>query len=139
MPGIAGKSNRLKVSPTAGGAGVYTSVAGLKTTSISIDGVAVDDSEFGVLWAQVLQGLKSAKITAAGNYRGTDANGQVAILSAFLNDSELWAQLLPDNAGTGGIGFKAQVVVTKFQLDAAVDGSQPISLEMDTTGVVTQI
>src|SRR5690242_20531383 len=134
MPGIAGKKNRLQVSTTAGGAGTYTTVAGLKSCSIEIDGAAVDDSEFGIDWTQRLQGIKDFKITASGNYRGSDTLGQVAILSAMLNDTVLWAKILPDNGTTVNIGFKGQVVVTKFSLEPVVDGAQPVSIELSGTG-----
>lgn len=133
MPGIAGKLNRVRVGPTSGG--TFTNVAGLKQSSIELDGATLDDSEFGVDWQQKLQGLKNFKISMSGSYRPTDTNGQVAIRASFINDTVLWAQVLPD----GTTGFRGQVVVTKFTVDPSVDGMSSVSIELEGTGVVTLI
>ena len=131
MPGIAGKANRVRVSTTVGG--TYNVVAGLRQGSIEINGASLDDSEFGVDWMQRLQGLKDFKISMSGSYRPDDTTGQVAIQSALLNDSDLFARVLPDGAN----GFQGQVKATKFSVEPAVDGVVPVSIEMEGTGAVT--
>lgn len=131
MSGLAGKLNRAQVGTTSGG--TFTTVAGLKTSSIELDGAVIDDSEFGVDWQQKLQGLKNFKISMSGSYRPDDTNGQVAIRSAYVNDTELWAQVLPDGAD----GFRGQVIVTKFSVEPAVDGGVSVSIELEGTGAIT--
>ncbi|MBA3853333.1 MAG: hypothetical protein C0503_02900 [Gemmatimonas sp.] len=131
MPGIAGKLNRAKVGLTSGG--TFYNVAGLKSSSIELDGAVLDDSEFGVDWQQKLQGLKNFKISMSGSYRADDTNGQVSIRSAFINDTELWAQVLPD----GTNGFKGKVIVTKFGVEPSVDGITSVSIELEGTGAIT--
>lgn len=137
MPGIAGKKARLKVGLTLGGA--YTVVAGLKNISLEIDGQVVDDSEFGVDWVQRLQGVNDWKITASGNIRPTDANGQVAIRNALINGTDLFAQFLPDNGTTANIGTKGQVMVTKFSSTGQWEGGQDVTIELQGSGAPTAV
>jgi predicted secreted protein len=140
MPGIAGKKARVKVSIIAGGAGAYNYVTGIKSISHSIEGGNLDDSEFGVDYAQRIQGLKDGKLTLSGHRRPADANGQNAILSALLNDNvEVWIQVLPDDGATANIGFKQQMKVAKFGSDAAVDGENSVSIELEGSGVITLV
>ena len=137
MSGLAGKKNRVKVGTTSGGA--FNVMLGIKSTTVEIDGTNVDDSEFGVDWAQRLQGIKDFKVTLSGPLRPTDATGQQVAIAALLNDTELWIQVLPDNGTTASIGFKGQVLVGKFSLTSAVDGTQDISFDLEGTGAVTQV
>lgn len=133
MAGIAGKTNRVRVSTTVGG--TYTVVAGLKSGGIEINGMSLDDSEFGVNWHQRLQGLKDYKITLTGSYRDDDTNGQLAIKSALLNDTDLFAQVLPD----GTTGFQGQVRVAKFSVEPTVEGIIGVSIDLEGTGALTEI
>lgn len=133
MPGIAGKANRVRVSTTVGG--TYNVVAGLRQGSIEINGANLDDSEFGVDWVQRLQGLKEFKMSLSGSYRPDDTTGQVVIQTALLNDTNLFARVLPD----GSNGFQGQVRVTKFSVEPAVDGIVPVSIELEGTGAVSLV
>lgn len=133
MAGIAGKLNRAQVGLTSGG--TFTTVAGIKQSSIELDGAMLDDSEFGVDWQQKLQGLKNFKISLSGSYRPDDTNGQVAIRSAFIGDTELWARVLPD----GTNGFRGRVVVTKFSVEPSVDGITSVSIELEGTGAIALV
>lgn len=140
MPGTAGKKARVLLSIIAGGAGAYNAIQGIKSISHSIDGTNVDDSEFGVDWAQRIQGLKDGKLTLTGNRRLADANGQNALLTALINDNvEVWIKVLPDNGTTVGIGFQQQMKISKFGSDSAVDGANGISIELEGTGVITLV
>jgi len=132
MPGLSGKLARLKVGTTLVGA--TNIVAGLKTLSLELDGQTVDDSEFGVDWTQVVQSTKTWKITAGGSYRPTDATGQIAIRDSLINDTDLYAQFLPDNGTTALIGLNGQVRVTKFSVEPAFDGISSVSIELMGTG-----
>lgn len=130
MAGIAGKLNRAKVGTTSGGS--FSTVAGIKSSPIELDGAVLDDSEFGVDWQQKLQGLKNFKVSMSGTYRPDDTNGQVAIRSAYVSDTELWVQVLLD----GTNGFKGQVIVSKFSVEPPVDGITSVSIELEGTGAI---
>ena len=110
----------LKVGTTLVGA--TNLVAGLKNVSLEIDGTTVDDSEFGIDWTQVVQTIKTWKLTASGSYRPGDTNGQVAIRTSLITDSDLYAAFLPDNGTTANAGVKGQVMVAKMTIGAPVDG-----------------
>jgi predicted secreted protein len=136
MPGIAGKKGRLKVSTDNA---AFSVVAGLKSVTVELDGGTVDDDEFGVDWKQRLQTLKDVKFSFQGSFRPTDTNGQLAIRSALINDTPLYAEWLPDNGTTANAGFKVQVVPTKFSVDPAVDGINAVSGELVGTGAITLV
>lgn len=137
MPGIAGRKARLYVSTTLGGQ--YTLVAGLTSITLEIDGATVDDSEFGDNWGQVLAGLSTWKISASGNMRAADTNGQLAIKSALLNGTDLFAKYLPDDGTTAGIGTNGQVIPAKFTYTPAVTGGQALAIELTGSGAATPI
>jgi predicted secreted protein len=135
MAGLSGKKARLKVGATLVGA--VNIVAGLKNISLEIDGQVVDDSEFGVDWNQRLQGLKDWKISASGNFRPADANGQLAVRSSLINDTDLYCQFLPDNGTTANAGLKGQVLVSKFSVEDTLDGAAAVSIELQGIGAPT--
>ena len=132
---IAGKSAVLKISTTAGGAGVYTTALGVKNASINIDGTSIDVAELPATYHARIQGLKDGKLSCSGFYTSGDTTGQVAIRAALLNDTELWYQFLPD----GATGFKQQARVSKFNVDAPVDGVVGWSCDLEGTSVITLI
>lgn len=136
MSGIAGKKGRLKVSTDNA---AFNVVLGIKSVSVEIAGGTVDDDEFGVDWKQRLQTLKDVKISFQGSFRPADATGQMAIRSALINDTALYAEWLPDNGTTANAGFKVQVQVSKFSVDPAVDGINAVSGELVGTGALTLV
>jgi len=135
MPGISGKKARLRVGTSL--AAVTNLVAGLKSLSLEIDGQTVDDNEFGDDWVQRVQTMKDWKISGSGSYRPTDTNGQLAIRASQINDTDLFAAFLPDDSVTANAGLKGQVLVTKFQIDPAMDGISAVSIELQGTGQPT--
>lgn len=137
MPGIAGKRSRLLVATAS--AGPYNPVLGLKQISYSIDGSNIDDSEMTVDWMQRLQGLKDGKASASGNRNPANTNGQNVLLSALLNDTDVWIRVLPDNGATANAGFQQQVRVAKFATDASIDGPVSLSIELEGTGPATLV
>src|SRR3954464_9428923 len=96
MSATAGKKTVVKVSPTVGGAGVYTTALGIKTAAVELDGDMVDVSTMGPAFKDKIMGLKDSKWTLGGNYEPGDTTGQVALRSAWLNDTEAWIQVLVD-------------------------------------------
>lgn len=137
MPGVAGKKTRVRLATTVNG--TYNLVAGIKSASYTIDGAPLDDSEFGVDWIQRIQGLKDFKVTLSGTYRPDDTNGQVVARAALLNDTALFARVLPDGGTTANAGFQCEVKVTKFAVDPSVDGIVGVSIELEGTGAATLV
>lgn len=133
---LKGISALLKVSTTSGGAGVYTTVAEISEASISIDGQNIDVSFFGTsAWSTRIQGRKDVSITFSGNLVPGDTLGQIAIQSALLGDSELWAQFLPN----GVAGFKAQFRVGNWSAGAEVNGIVSCSGSLEGTSAVSLV
>lgn len=135
MSATAGKKTRVKVSTTAGGAGVYTNALGIKQASIKLGADMVDISTLGSDFKDKLQGLKDSQITMTGNYEPGDTTGQGALRSAWLNDTEAWVQFLVD----GVLGFKVQVKVANFQVDSDVSDKGGVTIDLEGTGIVSVI
>ena len=135
MAKLAGKAFRVKVSPTAGGAGVYSTVLSIHDGTVNISGATVDVSEFGDTFMERLQALKDASYDLKGFYNAADATGQTAIQSALLNDTVLWVQMLPD----GVAGFKQQVLVSKYVVGSPINGAVSCDITLEGTGPVTLI
>lgn len=129
---LAGKSSKARVSTVAGGAGAYNDVAGMKSISINQAGTNLDTSAMAASFNARLQGLKDATYSLSGNWEPTDTNGQVVIRNAWLNDTTLWIQILPD----GVAGFKQECKVSAFNIEIAVDGIASVSVELEGTGAV---
>jgi predicted secreted protein len=70
-----------------------------------------------------------------GFYNPTDTNGQAAIRSAFLNDTSLFIQFLPD----GSTGFKQEVKVSKFEVSAGVDGTVEVSIDLEGSDAISLV
>jgi len=136
MAGTAGKKALLKVSPDDI---TYTTVAGLDSISMSIDGQSVDDSEFGNDWMQRLQGIKDFKITASGKVRLADTNGQLAVRSALINDTTLYAKYLPDGGVTSNAGLKCLIKVASWKVDPTVQDKQAVSFDLEGAGTPTVV
>lgn len=129
---IAGKKALVKVSTTAGGAGSYTAVDDTAEVSMSHSGGTIDISKFNQDFMARLYGLKDVSFSISGKWASGDTNGQVAIRGAWLADTELWLQYLPN----GTTGFKASVVVSSFEIKSSVSGGCDYSATLDLAGGV---
>lgn len=132
---MAGTASLVKVSPTAGGAGVYTTVADINSASMSHAGNTLDVGAFGITYMQRILGLKDATYSLSGFWLPTDTNGQVAIRNAWLNNTTLWIQFLPD----GVAGFKQEVKVTSIDISTSVDGVVDVQFQLDGTGAIAAV
>ena len=133
MAKLAGKAFRAKVSTTTGG--TFTSALGIHDGTVNLSGTNIDVSEFADTWMERLQGLKDASYDLKGFYNSADTTGQNVIQSAFLNDTALWIQMLPD----GTTGFKQQMLVSKYSVGAAVNGAISVDITLEGTGVVSLV
>jgi len=129
MAATAGRTLRVKVSPTAGGAGVYTAVAGVESATFDQDGANVDVTTLTDADIARIQVMKDAKFTLSGNYE-VDTNGQGAIRAALSADSTLWFQFLPD----GTTGFKKEVKVGKYSIGGSTKTQLTFSADLEGTG-----
>ena len=133
MAKLAGKAFRAKVATTSGG--VFTSALGIHDGTVNLSGTNIDVSEFADTWMERLQALKDASYDLKGFYNAADATGQTVVQSAFLNDTTLWVQMLPD----GVAGFKQQVVVSKYVVGAPINGAISVDITLEGTGVLALI
>jgi predicted secreted protein len=128
---VAGRKSSILVSTTVGGS--YSQVQGVKSITHTLNGTMVDDSEMGVNWNQRIQGLKDCKVSFTGGRRSADTNGQEIIKTAFLNDTDLYVQVLWD--GTNGYQFYGKV--SKFEVQTSVEGKAELSCDIEGSGAVT--
>lgn len=130
---IAGKTLAVKVGTTSGGA--FTRVAELKDATFSQSGTNVDASTFDAAWVRRVQGLKDGSFSLSGFYNSADTNGQIAIRNAWLNDTQLFVQFLPN----GTVGFQQEVKVSKFDLKTSANGLTELSVELEGVGAITAV
>lgn len=133
MAATKGRSLRVKVATTSSGS--YTTVAGIESATFDRDGQNVDVTTLTDADIVRIQAMKDAKFTLSGNYEGGDTNGQVAILSAYENDTGLFIEFLPD----GSTGWKKEVKVSKFSLSAATKDKQAVSIELEGSGATSSV
>lgn len=129
----AGRNLVVKLGTTA--TGTFTTIADLKEASISQAGNNQDVSTFDSDWTRRIQGLKDATYSLSGYYNGADTAGQGALRGSWLNDSPVFVQFLPD----GTTGFQQEVKVSTFEVSAAVDGAQEVSIELEGNGPITAV
>src|SRR5688500_3101456 len=129
---MKGINARISVSTTE--AGVYTVVAEVREGTINIGGENIDVAFFGTsVWTTRIQGRKDVTLSLSGYLVPGDTNGQVAIRSALINDTDVFVKYLWD----GTNGFRAQYRVAAFNVNADVDGIVGLSIELEGTTPVT--
>jgi hypothetical protein len=139
MPATAGRKARIKFSTTAGGAGTYTVVPGVVSISYEVNGDMIDVGEMGVDYTQRIQGLKDSRLTVNANLYAPQDAQQLAALSSLLSDTEIWVQVLPDNGVTAGLGFKQQMRLNSYKVDAGVTDKTALTLDWVGTGTITTV
>lgn len=128
---LKGKSVQIQVSPDDV---TYNAVKEMNNIDTPIDADNIDTTVFGEDFIKRVQGLKDGSWSLSGFYDPTDTNGQVAIRSSLLNDTDLYAKVSYDGGTTW---FKQKVRVSSFNPSAAVDGAVEISIEFEGDGAVT--
>ena len=132
---LQAKDAVAKASVTAGGAGVYTAIDELNSISMNVAGDNIDVSFFTGDWRKRVQALKDAVYSYSGFWDPADTDGQVAIRNAMINDTELWTQFLPN----GTVGFKQEVKVAAFDIEADIQGVLTVAISLEGTGAVATI
>jgi predicted secreted protein len=133
MAKLAGKNFKIKVGTSSGGS--FNAMLGMDDGTMNLSATNVDTSEFGDSFMERLQALKDASYDFKGHYNAADATGQAVVQSAFLNDTALWGQFLPD----GTTGFKQEMKVSKFSIGVPVNGVCSLDLTIEGTGVFSTV
>lgn len=120
------KGRSLLVKASTDGSTWYT-VANLNEASMSNGAENIDITTFTKSYINRLQGLKDVTYSLSGFYDSTDTNGQVALRSAWENDSTIYIGFLPD----GTAGWEQVVKVSSFEISGSVDGAVELSIELE--------
>ncbi len=135
MPAQKGSAFLLKISdgaPTP----TYNTVAGLRTTQLSINGelVVVTSKDSGG-WRELLSGAgtRSVSVSAAGIFLGSTAETQVRgnALAGTITDYELSFE--------GGEKMRGKFLVQRLDYAGDFNGERNYTLSLESAGVVVQV
>ena len=132
MTAQKGSAFLLKISNGATPA-VYQTVAGLRTTQMSIAGDAVViTSKDSVGWRELLSGagVRSVSVSAAGIFLGSAAEAQVRAnaMSGTIDDYELSFE--------GGEKLHGRFLVQKLDYSGDFNGERNYTLQLESSGAV---
>lgn len=133
MAAQKGKDLLLKVDTT--GAGVYTTVAGLRSRTFGVNADAVDitHSESVGQWRELLAGAgaKSARVTGAGVFK--DAASDATVRDYMFNGTiRNWQIVVPDF----GI-IEGPFQVSSLDFSGRHDGEVAFELTLESAGALT--
>jgi TP901-1 family phage major tail protein len=135
MPAQKGSAFLLKISdgaPTP----AYNTVAGLRTTQMSINGelVVVTSKDSGG-WRELLSGAgtRSVSVSAAGIFLGSAAEGQVrgTALAGTIADYELSFE--------GGERMRGKFLIQRLDYAGDFNGERNYTLSLESSGAVAQV
>ena len=132
MTAQKGSAFLLKISDGATPA-VYRTVAGLRTTQMSIAGDAVViTSKDSAGWRELLSGagVRSVSVSAAGIFLGSAAEAQVRsnAMSGTIDDYELSFE--------GGEKLHGRFLVQKLDYSGDFNGERNYTLQLESSGAV---
>jgi TP901-1 family phage major tail protein len=113
---------------------VFTSVAGLRATTLAFNASTVDitNADSADAWRELLAGgVKSATISGSGVFK--DAASDAALRMAFFNAAIGNFQIVIPGFGTVTGPFK----ITALQYDGPYDGEVKIALSLASAGALT--
>lgn len=113
---------------------VFTSVAGLRATTLAFNASAVDitNADSVDAWRELLAGgVKSATISGSGVFK--DAASDAALRNAFFNAAIGNYQIVIPGFGTVTGPFK----ITALQYDGPYDGEVKIALSLASAGALS--
>ncbi len=132
MPAQKGSAFLLKISDGATPA-VYRTVAGLRTTQLSITGdtVVITSKESGG-WRELLSGagIRTVSVSAAGIFLGSAAEAQVRAnaMSGVIDDYELSFE--------GGEKLRGKFLVQRLDYAGDFNGERNYTLALESSGPV---
>lgn len=129
---LAGRKLRVNVS---GDGAIFNEVLQLNEATMTSEADNQDVSAFGSDFIQRIQGLKDTSYSLNGFYAPENAEGQIAIREAWLHNTPLFLQFLPD----GATGFQQEVKVSSFEVTASAEGTVEVAIEVEGSGPITAI
>ena len=132
MAAQKGSAFLLKIS-NGGAPAVYNTVAGLRTTQMSISGdaVVITNRESGG-WREMLSGagVRSVSVSAAGIFLGSSAEAQIRTnaMSGTLDDYELSFE--------DGEKLRGRFLVQKLDYSGDFNGERNYTLSLESSGEV---
>lgn len=126
--------SKAKVQLSTDGA-AWSDIASLNSITDSSSGSTIEVTAFGDAWKAFIAGLNEFSFDLGGFWDPTDANGQVALRSAWMNKTPAYIQFLYD----GVKGIYGQVIVTKFERKAQPSGAVDLSVTCQGTGAPTEV
>ena len=135
MAAERGSAFLLKIGDGASPPG-FTTVAGLKTTQLSINGDAVAITNKGSGgWRELLSGagVRSVSVAASGIFTGSSAEAQVRsiALTGELEDYELSFE--------SGERMQGQFLVTRLEYAGDFNGERNYTLALESSGEVAAL
>jgi TP901-1 family phage major tail protein len=134
MAAQRGKDLLIKIGD-GGDPETFTTVAGLRATTLSFNAQTVDitNNDSANMWRELLanSGVVSSAISGSGVFK--DAASDVAIRSAFFNQDLTDWQIVIPSFGTVAGPFK----VTQLQYDGPYNGELKLSLTLASAGALT--
>lgn len=134
MAAQKGSAFLLKISDGAA-TPTYATVAGLRTTQMSINGetVVITSKDSGG-WRELLSGagVRSVTVSAAGIFLGSAAEAQVrgAALAGTLCDYELSFE--------GGERMRGRFLVSRLDYSGDFNGERNYTMTLESSGAVAQ-
>lgn len=135
MPAEKGSAFLLKVSD-GGDPATYETVAGLRTTQMSINGDAVNITNKGSDgWRELLSGagVRSVSVSAAGIFTGSAAETQLRdmALSGAIAEYELSFE--------SGERMQGQFLIVRLDYAGDFNGERSYTLSMESSGPVAAL
>ena len=135
MTAQKGSAFLLKIS-TGAALAVYRTVAGLRTTQMSIAGDAVViTSKDSVGWRELLSGagVRSVSVSAAGIFLGSAAEAQVRAnaMAGTIDDYELSFE--------DGEKLHGRFLVQKLDYSGDFNGERNYTLQLESSGAVATV
>ena len=134
MAAQKGSAFLLKISDGAA-TPTYNTVAGLRTTQMSINGetVVITSKDSGG-WRELLSGAgtRSVTVSAAGSFLGSAAEAQVRgnALAGTIGDYEL--------AFDGGERMRGKFLVARLDYSGDFNGERNYTMTLESSGAVAQ-
>lgn len=112
----------------------FTSVAGLKATSLAFNAQTVDvtNADSVDMWRELLDGgIKSAGLSGSGVFK--DATSDTALRQTFFDGTTVNYQIVIPAFGTVQGPFR----ITQLQYDGPYDGEVKLSLSLASAGALS--
>jgi predicted secreted protein len=115
-------------------------VLGINESTFTINGEVVDVTTFeSGGWRERIQNLRDASISISGFYDPDDSAGQMVIQNAVLTQAVVEDVRVLATTDPADIGFECDVIVESFEINPSVEGAVPVSISMESTGVISVI